>query len=255
MKYMGSKASIASEILPFIHNYIFLNSIDTYIEPFMGGCNMIDKVQCSKRLAYDKNKYLVSLFQYLQNGGELPEEVSREQYNDCRVHYKAKDNFYADWFTGAVGFLAGFNGRFYDGGYGGTSGSGDTFRNYYQESKANILNQMKDLTDVEFAVSDYRELHPSGCLVYMDPPYAGTKGYMTITKEFNHREFWEIAREWSKDNIVLISEEQAPDDFDILWQAEVNRNIHATNKSKATEKLFIHSSINDKSDKDILLDF
>lgn len=53
-------------------------------------------------------------------------------------------------------------------------------------------------------------------------------------------------REWSKNNIVLISEENAPDDFDILWEQEVSRTIRAQEKSKATEKLFIHHSLNEE---------
>ena len=250
MKYMGSKAKIAGDILPFIHSYILINNITTYIEPFMGGCNMIDKVQCANRLAYDKNRYLVALFKHLQNGGELPEDVSREQYADCRAHYKADDGYYPDWYLAAVGFLASFNGRFFDGGYAGKGVEGDKVRDYYQESKQNILQQIRSLQDVKFDIADYKTLKPKGCLIYADPPYAGTKGYLTITKEFNHKEFWDLMREWSKDNIVLISEESAPDDFDILWEQEVTRTIQAQNKSKATEKLFIHHSLNDTNSDD-----
>lgn len=244
MKYMGSKAKIAKDILPFIHSYMLVNNIDTYIEPFVGGANMIDKVQASKRYGYDKNRYLIALFKYLQEGGELPEDVSREQYADCRAHYKLDDGYYPDWYLAAVGFLAGFNGRFYDGCYANPGYEGDKYRDYYQEAKRNILEQMNLLQDVEFNVSNYKDLKPKGALIYMDPPYAGTKGYLTITKEFNHKEFWDIAREWSKDNIVLISEENAPEDFDVIWEQEVSRTIRATDKSKATEKLFIHNSLN-----------
>jgi DNA adenine methylase len=241
---MGSKSKIAGNILPFIHSYILINNIDTYIEPFVGGANMMDKVNCTNKLAYDKNKYLIALFQYLQNGGELPEEVSREQYTDCRAHYLAKDSYYPDWYIAAVGFIAGFNGRFYDGGYAAAGWEGEHYRDYYQEARRNIIDQMKHLQDVKFEVSDYRKLEPHNSLVYADPPYAGTKGYLTITKDFNHKEFWDIMREWSKDNVVLISEENAPDDFDILWEQEVSRTIKASDKGTATEKLFIHHSLN-----------
>jgi DNA adenine methylase len=244
MKYMGSKASIAGGILPFIHSYIMINNISTYIEPFVGGANMIDKVQCNKRFGYDKNRYIIALFKYLQNGGELPETVSREQYADCRAHYKKDDGYYEDWYLAAVGFLAGFNGRFYDGCYANPGWEGEHYRDYYQESKRNILSQMSSLKDVEFNTADYKTLNPHNSLVYADPPYAGTKGYLTITKQFNHQEFWDIMREWSKDNIVLISEENAPDDFDVIWEARVARTIRANDKSEATEKLFIHSSLN-----------
>jgi len=244
---MGSKSKIADDILPFIHSYIVSEGIDTYIEPFVGGCNIIDKVQCKNRLAYDKNKYLIALFKYLQNGGELPENISKDQYVDCRIHYQAKDKYYPDWYLAAVGFLASYNGRFFDGGYANANISNNNYRNYYDEAKRNILKQMQSLQDVKFEVADYKTLKPKKSLIYADPPYAGTKGYLTITKKFNHPEFWDIIREWSKDNIVLVSEEQAPDDFDIVWEKEVDRTIQAQNKSKATEKLFMHKSYNQLS--------
>lgn len=248
MKYMGSKSKIASDIVAIINSYIVVYDIDDYIEPFVGGCNVIDKVNCSNRYGYDKNRYLIALFKYLQSGGELPEEVTHEQYLDCRSHFKLDDKYYEDWFLAAVGFLAGFNGRFYDGSYAHNGWEGEHFRDYYQEAKRNILNQMKYLVNVKFDVSDYKDLKPKKALIYADPPYAGTKGYLTITKQFNHSEFWDTMREWSKDNIVLISEEQAPEDFDIIWEQEVIRTIKAVDKQPKTEKLFIHNSLNNDSD-------
>ena len=47
MKYMGSKSKIASDIVAIINSYIVVYDIDDYIEPFVGGCNVIDKVNCS----------------------------------------------------------------------------------------------------------------------------------------------------------------------------------------------------------------
>lgn len=43
MKYMGSKWRIAKHILPIILEG--RNDGQYYVEPFCGGCNMIDKVQ------------------------------------------------------------------------------------------------------------------------------------------------------------------------------------------------------------------
>ena len=45
-------------------------------------------------------------------------------------------------------------------------------------------------------------------------------------------------REWSKNNIVLISEENAPNDFQCIWESEVSRSIKPNDKTKSTEKLF-----------------
>jgi DNA adenine methylase len=49
-------------------------------------------------------------------------------------------------------------------------------------------------------------------------------------------------RKWSENNIVIVSELQAPDDWMCLWEQEVSRSIKSQDKSKAIEKLFIHKS-------------
>ena len=43
MKYVGSKARISRHILPIIQGAIDRNGIETYVEPFVGGGNLIDK--------------------------------------------------------------------------------------------------------------------------------------------------------------------------------------------------------------------
>lgn len=241
MKYMGSKAMIADQLAPIIHETLFVNGITTYIEPFVGGANMIDKIQCTNRYGYDINKYLIALLKHVQAHESLPDEITVDQYADCRAHYNLNDSYYPDWYIGAVGFLASFNGRFYDGGYARPSYDGDNYRDYYIESKNNLLEQESRLQGIEFQAQDYKDLNPHGTLIYADPPYNDKKGYSNVFKESY---FWDKVREWSKDNIVLISEERAPEDFDILWEKEVSRTIKAQDKSKATEKLFIHHSIN-----------
>lgn len=244
MKYFGSKESIADYIVPFINSYIMVNDIETYIEPFVGGANIIDKVQCKNRIAYDNNKYLIALFNHLKNDGELPDEITVEQYADCRAHYRSGDTYYPDWYIGAVGFLAGYKGRFYEGGYATTpSIDEDNPKSHYEEAKEELLFQMKSLIDVEFIVSDFSKLNPTHSMIYCDPPYAGVKGCNAVTKQFNHKLFWDKATEWSKngDNIVLISEKEAPEYFDTLWEQDITQ---AKSKKYTPEKLFIHSSLN-----------
>ena len=59
MKYMGSKNRHAKALLPII----LKNRRDDqwYVEPFVGGFNMIDKVP-GLRLANDSHYYLIELF-------------------------------------------------------------------------------------------------------------------------------------------------------------------------------------------------
>lgn len=56
MKYMGSKAKVARYIVPIIQEQIERSGYETYLEPFCGGCNVIDKIEAPQRIASDCNK-------------------------------------------------------------------------------------------------------------------------------------------------------------------------------------------------------
>lgn len=244
MKYMGSKARIAKDIVPIIQKCINDNNIMVYIEPFCGGCNIIDKVKCQFRYGSDKNKYLIALFNHLQNGGKLLPEVSRELYSEVRANYKLGN--YENWCVGNIGFFASYNGRWFDGGYAQAgyekTKNGLRYRDYYRESKENIEKQMGNLSDVTLEVRDYREIKPiNTSMIYCDPPYANTKQFANAA-DFDYTEFWDKVREWSIDNFVLVSELTAPDDFICIWEKSVSRSIKSTDKSRATEKLFAYKN-------------
>lgn len=245
MKYMGSKSRIAKDIVPIIQKCIDDNNIHTYIEPFVGGCNVIDKVKCRFRYGSDLNKYLIALFNHLQNGGTLLPEVSRELYSKVRANHKT-DHYTADedWYVGNVGFLASYNGRWFDGGYAQAgyekTKTGERYRDYYREAKDNIESQIPNLKDVTLERKDYRDIKPiNTSMIYCDPPYANTKQFANAIK-FDYNEFWDKVREWSKNNFVLVSELEAPDDFICVWEKTVSRSIKSTDKSKANEKLFTY---------------
>ena len=53
MRYLGSKTKIAKDIVPIIQSYIDNNSIEQYWEPFVGGANIIDKINCKVRVGTD----------------------------------------------------------------------------------------------------------------------------------------------------------------------------------------------------------
>lgn len=245
MVYMGSKSRVAKYIVPIIQQCIDDNNLSAYIEPFAGGMNVVDKIIAPFRIASDKNQYLIALFQHLQNGGELLPEVSKELYSEVRANYKTKE--YEDWYVGNIGFLASYNGRWFDGGYAKPGYEktkyGQRYRDYYCEAKNNILAQMPNLNDVVFEVLDYREVEAINCsMIYCDPPYANTKQFEN-SRDFDYEEFWSVMRSWSKDNFVLISELEAPDDFICVWSKDVQRSIKSTdNTMRATEKLFTYKA-------------
>ena len=78
--------------------------------------------------------------------------------------------------------------------------------------------------------------------IYCDPPYRDTTKYKT--EEFPYDEFYDWCREMSKNNIVLISEYNMPNDFECIWSKNVSTSMDngrdsIGDKSNRVEKLFI----------------
>lgn len=248
MKYMGSKSRIAKHIVPIIQRYIDETNCKYYLEPFVCGANVIDKIKCNTKIGSDKNRYLIALLQRAQANEPLFTSVSKELYDAARTAFNnGDDTKFFDWEMGNIGFLASYNGRWFDGGYAKSgyekTKNGERFRDYYREARDNLLAQAPNLKDIKFSCKDYtyyNEVNLKGFVIYVDPPYQNTKQYANATN-FDYDEFWQTMRDWSKYNIVLISEESAPDDFECIWEQEVSRSIKASDKSKSTEKLFIYN--------------
>ena len=233
MKYMGSKSRIVKDIIPIIQNIIDTKNIHYYYEPFVGGCNVIDKVKCTYKIGNDINSYLIKLLKAQQKGllKTLPAHVTKEHYNEVRNEYNnIKNNSadvrkFEDWYIGAIGFLASYNGKFFDGGYSGviTEKTG-RYRDFYNEAKRNLEQQ--DLQNILLYNSSYQNLSikNNNLLIYCDPPYFNTKQY-NYSKNFDYAEFWNWVREQSKNNIIIVSEQTAPEDFKIIWEQPITRSI------------------------------
>ena len=238
MKYMGSKARLVKDIAPVINKCITDNNIDTYIEPFVGGSNMIEHIKCSNKLGYDNNEYLIEFMKELQKGWNPLDDVkmTREFYNDVKDN---KDK-YPKYIVALAGLCATYNAKWF-GGYAGIVHTKiGTVRNYYDEAVRNVLKQINNLKEVKYETIDYRTLTClKGKVIYCDPPYESTTKYKD---EFNHSEFWDWVRELSKDNYILVSEYNAPEDFIPMWQKELTTTLDKNSRSKAVEKLFTYKN-------------
>lgn len=247
MKYMGSKARVKKQLIPIIESYI--NKDTTYyIEPFVGGANVIDSVNFNRKIGYDKHRELIALLNAIKNGYKPPEKISVEHYNEVKNSYKNKDKKFEDHYYGTIGFLGAFRGLFFDSqGCGDYISQGRT-RNNYIESRKNILKQYEGFQNVTFICSDYKDINiPDNSVVYCDPPYQNTsqKGYAD-NNSFDYTYFWDWVREISKRCIILVSEYNAPEDFNCIWEKEVSTNLSVQKRKKDIEKLFIHKSIFNK---------
>ena len=232
MKYMGSKNRIAKHLLPIMLAECEKHGITKWVEPFVGGANMIDKVPDSfERVGYDLNDHVIhALIDIRDNAEGLPDSVSEEEYKSL---FGSKPAPIKSW----IRFMLSFGGKF-DNGYAREKGSDETtFCGY---GKRNALKQSPKIQNVQFICDSYENLDFTNALVYCDPPYQGTSGYKTGA--FNHEHFFEWCREQAKKNIVFVSEYNAPDDFECVWQGEIKTNFASQRKSathSAVEKLFI----------------
>lgn len=88
---------------------------------------------------------------------------------------------------------------------------------------------------------DYRDVQlPDGCVVYCDPPYAGTDGYGLHKSAFDQEAFWNWARKCER--LLFISEYSAPVDFVPIEEVPHRSRLSSTTNKSVTERLFVHES-------------
>lgn len=239
MVYMGSKAKYAKYIVPILQKTIDENGIDTYVECFVGGANIIDKIKCENKYGYDRSDTLIALLQTAQSGMDnVLAAGSRELWDKGKGY--VKDGVMPEDMTlaeiGAMEFFASYCNGGFPRGYAKNTAT----RDYFNEARRNMEAQAAALKDITFKAQNYWELESiKGAVIYLDPPYQGTKfyGYSNQPK-MDYEHFWNWVRELSKDNYVFVSEQSAPDDFEIIWEQEVTRTTNKENNFKAVEKLF-----------------
>lgn len=263
MQYLGGKSKISKEIASLINNVLtalggglheipwwevthFNTALEcreydirererererVFVSLFCGSCAIESKVNADVKILNDKHPYLIAMWRALQDGWIPPEEISKEQYKYIKEH---KDEDMA--LSGFVGFGCSFGGKW----FGGLAANkrGD---NYCCRANKGVLKDMGGLQNATFLCLDYKDVEiPQGAIVYADPPYDKTTGYSL--GDFDSNEFWDYARKLSETNIVLVSEENAPDDFVSIWHKEQKRMIDNVNKNifTKTENLFVH---------------
>lgn len=223
MRYMGSKNRLAKHILPIM--LAERKPGQFWVEPFVGGGNMIDKVD-GPRIGCDLNQYaidaLVSIRDHL---GELPRnsrEFTESDYKNMRHgNYKHK---------GYAGFAFSWGGKWL-GGWSRDSENND----YVLRAYRNAVKQSPKMQGVTLRCCSYREiLLPRNSLIYCDPPYAGTTKYKD---DFDSVRFWAWCRRTADvGHTVFVSEYSAPSGFVCVWEKSINNNL---NNKSAAEKLFM----------------
>ena len=240
MKYMGSKARIAKHILPII----LKDRVEGqwYVEPFVGGGNLIDKVDGNRKGA-DSSAHVILALSFIRDGA-IPEnnkKFTEDSYNlAAKMARQGNLNSYADGVYCYALIAFSFSAKWIGGWCRGKNLKGKD-RDYVAEQYRASLKQKPLLKGVWLEHCSYNELLiPNNSIVYCDSPYKGTTGYKD---KFNHDSYFDWCREMTKKgHQVFISEYNAPSDFKCIWQQELNVSVSRNGKQKtAIEKLFIYN--------------
>lgn len=244
MRYIGSKSQIANRIWKELLAEVFDQYPDLdYFEPFVGGGNFAVRVMAHmspsrKAFVCDSNPRTIRLLKSVQEGWEPPSQgVDRETWTRFRDLAKQGDKSPAiEW----VGYSQSFCGTFF-GAYGDENGGRQAY-NWWKKHKV-IVSRMNI-----FDPASYDSFRPHGCIVYCDPPYSGSYAYrrdfgtLFNWSEEETKRFWEVMREWSKDNLVFVSECIGPDDFEIVWEKEIpcrwKSKVSSTKRSVRLERVY-----------------
>lgn len=194
MHYMGSKARHAADIIAITCAARRPDQI--YVEPFVGGGNVINKVpQGAGRIANDKNYAMATLLDQLGNHGWTPPETMTEREwrrimkQDVQVLSPSGQALYALCNVG-VTFGSMWGGQWIK----------DPDR--WRQAREGALRDAPGLKGIEFHSGSYNELViPPGSLVYCDPPYVNTTEYsgskITIKVGDSHgSNNWKASKFW-----------------------------------------------------------
>ena len=227
---MGSKARLAKHILPIILKDRLIDQ--WYVEPFVGGFNMMDKV-CGNRIANDSNNYLISLFKKVIEGW-IPYKINRQDWRKI----KQNPSLFEDHIVGWAGTGCSYCGVWL-GGYSGETITKNGIRDYQAESIRAILSQAIKIKDVLLFSSSYEDLLiPDKSIIYCDPPYANVSGYKD---KFDSNAFYNYCRRMRElGHSIFISEYSMPSDFTCVWKMNINSSLSKKmgGNDNPVEKLF-----------------
>lgn len=231
---MGSKARIAKYILPIILKD--RKEGQWYVEPFVGGANMIDKVD-GNRIGSDSNTAVIDALQFIRDCSTPKNNSEYSELDYMRDAKLARSNCSISGLSSYALIAFSFGAKWIGGWSRGKNSKGDQ-RDYVTEQHKASEKQKPLLQSVNFVGCGYSDLDiPQQSIIYCDPPYEGTTKYKD---DFNHDEFWQWCRDKAAEgHQVFISEYNAPDDFECIWSKEIQSGLNTNSTKKGIERLFV----------------
>lgn len=236
MRYVGSKKKLSKHLAPIIQSLITEDTIG-YIEPFVGGANLIENIIHQNRIGIDIHGPLIDLLIFAQESPhQLPDGITKEDYLQVRDNKEE----YPAYYVGLVGFCGSYNAKYF-GGYSGECSTKEGVRHYDREAIRNLKAQAPKLKGIKFYQGSFHELGThefKGYVIYCDIPYRSTTKYST--EAFDYEFFYAWARGMSKYNTVIVSEYSMPEEgFECIWQKTHKTSLNKDDNNKACiERLF-----------------
>lgn len=242
--YQGGKKRLGKKIYQMIclieSDIIGKNSkLLPYFEPFVGMCGVIRHFASNndrKVSACDINPDIITMWKEFQKGiWTPPKKCSRKKYDRLR-----QDNIPSSD-RGFLGTVCSWSGIFFS----GFRLDYNPEKDFVGEGYRGLMNIKPDISNIQFYNTRpyYLFKNVKNKLIYCDPPYKNNNFKTEYFQSFDHDRFWDVMRDWSANNIVVISESTAPKDFKKIWSAETTITNISTNTKKYQEYLFIHISI------------
>lgn len=232
MQYLGGKSRIAKPISEIL--VAAKGERTTYVEPFLGAASVFALAAPHFEHAFggDVVEDLALMWRAVSQGWEPPSDLTEEHYNALRNAAPSPLRAFA-------GYACSFGGKWFAGYARNRSG-----RNYAATAARSIEKRRAGLRGATILRADYRAFdHLIGpdCVVYCDPPYAGTTEY-GAAKGFDSEEFWAVMAEWgSRGAAVFVSEYGAPAGWNVAWEKTALRDLRGQRDAKrdaVTERLY-----------------
>lgn len=192
----------------------FPKEIDTYYEPFCGSCSMLfqllhSEIKVNKYVCSDVNEELITFFNLIKNNPDTIHEeykirwtklTSNEEIKDKQIYYnQVRDNYNKTKNIHDFVFLTrtSANGLIRYNSKGEFNAPFHLTRNGIQPDRFKQIifewNEVINKNNVEFTSQDYKKIKSKqNDYLFLDPPYANTKGmYYGV---INFDEFWDWLR-------------------------------------------------------------
>lgn len=258
MKYLGGKYFLAKHIAEVLLQ-LPLEYTNGYLEPFCGALSVLTRMapHFDKCEASDVHEDLIELWKQVKTNTFRPPKTMTEAR-----YLRVKKMKSPSALKAFVGFGCSFGGKYFAA-YA-QKYTGGKRENYLQAATNSVHKIHPLIQNCTFRCVSYDQLKPVNKLVYCDPPYMFNNfpvKYRNSTKKydvFDSELFWTTMRQWSQNNLVVISEVKAPADFVCIWQKEKYRSVSQSKKTRfkdphtkkfSTEKLFMHRSYFDTTNK------